>query len=498
MKTIQSTPTVDLSIPGTPFNRYFLEGIGSCHSYLTLREDWREHARLVQREIGFKAVRTHGIFHDLVGIYNEVTRPKPGRWYNFQNLDKIYDFWLGQGLKPYVELSFMPNALASGSETIFQYRANVTPPKDMGEWNALIRAFAEHLIERYGLNEVLTWNFEVWNEPDLIPWFWAGDQAAYFDLYANTVRTLKAVDPRLKVGGPATSRGQWVPEMLEYCISHAVPLDFISTHHYCADAALVMGKLTDGIIWRGEKAMPADVRQTRETVQNSTRPNLEVHYTEWNVSPIHEDCFGKDSEFTAAFVLQTIKDVAGLADKYMLWAISDIFEESGPGLMPFSGKYGLVNLHGIKKPVFHAFRFLSRMYAEAFEAGDSAYVTRNANGDLRVLTWNYCEPTQVNFNGGDYELDETLKEETLCLSGIRGQVRVKGWLVDREHGNALRAWQAIESPQYLTAIQVEDLKRAAEPALIIDEISDCAGELRLVHILPPSGMLYYEIEKITA
>ncbi len=165
--------TINLSEPGRPFNRFFLEGIGSCHAYLTLREDWRDHARLVQREIGFKSIRTHGIFHDLVGIYQ--AWPKPA--YNFQNLDKIYDFWLSQGLKPYVELSFMPEGLAGGTQTCFLYKANVTPPRDYAEWNALIHAFIIHLIERYGINELLSWNFEVWNEPD-ISYFWAGDMRA--------------------------------------------------------------------------------------------------------------------------------------------------------------------------------------------------------------------------------------------------------------------------------------------------------------------------------
>lgn len=153
-----ATLPVDLAGPSTPLNRFFLEGIGSCHAYLTLREDWRDAARQVQREIGFRSVRAHGIFHDLVGIY---TAFMPGQvpQLNFQNLDKIYDFWLAQGLKPYVELSFMPRALASGPEEIFAYRANVSPPADGAAWEALIHAFVSHLIERYGLSEVLTWYF---------------------------------------------------------------------------------------------------------------------------------------------------------------------------------------------------------------------------------------------------------------------------------------------------------------------------------------------------
>ena len=495
MKQTQIEQHILLDKSGTPFNRYFTEGIGSCHAYLTLREDWRDHARLIQQEIGFRSVRCHGIFHDLVGIYQMPWGEGEVR-YNFQNLDKIYDFWLSIGLKPYIELAFMPAGLASGPETVFQYRANVTMPKDMDAWSSLIRAFVSHIIDRYGISEVVTWYFEVWNEPDLKPWFFTGDQADYFKLYASTARAIKAVDPRLRVGGPATSANKWVQDMLDFCAAQNVPIDFLSTHHYCADAALVLGTADWRVQWRGQKAMQSDVAKTRATVRASRFPEIEVHYTEWNVSPIHEDRFGKDSEFTGAFVCQTIRDVSGLAERYMLWAISDIFEESGPGETPFSGKYGLVNMHGIKKPVYHAFRFMARMYDEMIESNDSSFVTRAASGDLRVLSWNFCEVAQENFNGGDYALHDAEKDEAIRLTPCSGRVRVRAWRVDREHGSALRAWQAMDSPQYLTAAQVEALKAAAEPELCRDEVIDCDGELVLRHVLPPSGMIYYEVEKV--
>lgn len=485
--------TIDLSASGKPFKRFFLEGVGSCHAYLTLREDWRDHVRLVQREIGFKSLRAHGIFHDLVGIV-----PAWGSGgYNFQNLEKIYDFWLSQGLKPYVELSFMPEKLASGQQTCFVYRANVTPPADMGQWSDLIQAFTRHLIQRYGLTEVLTWHFEVWNEPDL-GYFWAGDQQAYFDLYQATARAIKSVNPNLRVGGPATSKSLWVPEMLNYCAQNAVPLDFISTHHYCADAALVMGKFTDDVRWRGQKAMQADVQRVVQTVRQSPLSGLPVHYTEWNVSPIHEDRFGKDSEFTAAFVLQTIKDVAGLADRYMLWAVSDVFEESGPGTMPFSGKYGLVNIHGIKKPVYHAFHFLSQMYDEELPSagGDAYYLTRSPQGNLRLLTWNFNEPLEVNFHGGDYSFHEQEKHERFMINGANGRFRVRGWRIDRSSGNAYRAWQEMGSPQYLTKADIAHLQRRAEPVLFMDEVTECQGTISLQHRLPPNGLAFYDIERI--
>jgi xylan 1,4-beta-xylosidase len=206
-QTPDSSVHIDSSTESRVFNRFFQRCIGSCHAYLTLREDFRQQARTVQEDISFRYIRCHGIFHDWVGVCH----PLDGKLhYNFQNVDKIYDFFLSVGLHPYVELSFMPQALASDLEkTVFRYEANISPPAEMARWNDLIRAFVTHLIERYGVDEVRHWYFEVWNEPDLKDLFWSGDQADYFELYRNTVTTIKAIDERLLVGGPSTSKNQW-------------------------------------------------------------------------------------------------------------------------------------------------------------------------------------------------------------------------------------------------------------------------------------------------
>ncbi len=116
---------VDLGAPVVPFNRFFQRGVGSCHAYLTLREDLREHVRLAQKEIGFGGIRFHGIFTEYVGVIHN-GEDADGPKLNFQNATKIYEFFVGQGMKPFVELGFMPVRLASGPQTIFDYRGNIT------------------------------------------------------------------------------------------------------------------------------------------------------------------------------------------------------------------------------------------------------------------------------------------------------------------------------------------------------------------------------------
>lgn len=487
---------VDLALPTVPLDRCFQQGVGSCHAYLTLREDFRQHVRLVQQEIGFRGIRFHGIFNDQVGAMRY--RVAPGETpYNFQNITRIYEFFVAQGMKPFVELSFMPAALASGSQTIFAYRANVTPPKDWAAWNGLVTSFVRHLVAYFGAEEVRTWRFEVWNEPDLMPHFWTGSQADYFRLYAETARAIKAVDPRLRVGGPATSKSLWIPEFLAFCGEQRLPVDFVSTHHYGVDAALVEGVPTRELRWRGAQAMRDDAQRVRSAIAASSFPQAELHFTEWNASPAHEDRFGKDSEFTAVFALQTIKDVSGLVDSYQWWTLSDIFEESGLGFLPFTGKYGLVNMHGIKKPVFHAFRWLARLFDDEVPlAAPSLRVTRNARGEVRLLTWNLPEVLATDLGGGDWTISGEPRPEQIVLTGIGGRHRIRAWRVDRTLGNALRAWQQLGAPAYPDRAQLDELAHAGEAVEVCDRVVDCDGSCRLEHTLSPCAVVYYELTRV--
>ncbi len=489
---------IDLSGPTIPFNRYFQRGVGSCHAYLTLREDFRDHVRLIQREIGFSGIRFHNIFSDWVSVVQGGEDTDGGPRLNFQNVDKIYDFFVAEGMTPFVELGFMPTRLASGPQTIFDYRANVTPPADWAQWARLVHRFTQHLVNRYGIDEVLGWHFEAWNEPDLTGAFWTGTQADYFRLYAEAARAVKSVDNRLRVGGPATSKTAWVPAFLDYCAKENVPVDFVSTHHYGVDADLVIGEPDGPMYYRGPSAMARDVARVRAEIAASAFPDAELHFTEWNVSPAHEDIFGKDSAFTAAFALQSIKEISGLADSYMWWTLSDIFEESGVGRGPFSGKYGLLNIHGIPKPVFHAFRWLSRMYdIELHVSHSSARATVSPAGDIRLLAWNLPDIDSTNLTGGDWATRGGKRRDVFKLAGLpTGQRQLRIWIVDTERGNAVTAWRAMGAPEYLTTDQVEALRAAAEPMLLRDETIDSDGMVELVIELPPQATAYAELARV--
>ncbi|MCK4260158.1 MAG: hypothetical protein KAX49_14365 [Halanaerobiales bacterium] len=184
---------------GKSFPHYWELCVGSCHAYTALREDYRQQLRKTRKELGFKYIRFHGLFNDVMGtcVNRKSFQSKTSYIeYNFVNIDNIFDFLLSIGMKPFVELGYMPSCLASGDETVFHYRGNITPPEDYNEWRDFIKAFAEHCVERYGLEEVRTWFFEVWNEPNLKT-FWAGTQEEYFRLYEYSVKAIKSVDDKL-------------------------------------------------------------------------------------------------------------------------------------------------------------------------------------------------------------------------------------------------------------------------------------------------------------
>jgi len=220
-----------LSSATAPLNHAWEHTVGSGRALLALRADWREQLRRCHGELGFRYVRFHGLLDDDMGTLI-AHQEKP--LYSFFNADCICDFLLSIGMRPFVELGFMPEMLASGPETVFHFRGNVTPPADYDAWATLVRTLVGHWVDRYGIDEVRQWFFEVWNEPNL-PAFWTGTREDYFTLYGHTAQAIKTVGASLRVGGQATAMTAWIDELLDYGEKNRLPVDFISTHIYPTD-----------------------------------------------------------------------------------------------------------------------------------------------------------------------------------------------------------------------------------------------------------------------
>jgi len=440
--------TVDAAAPARPFPHFWERMFGSGRAVLSLRESYREDLRAVRDITAIGYVRFHGIFLDELGVYSE--GPKGEAVYNFSYIDQVYDGLLANGVRPFVELSFMPRQLAlRDSRQSFWYRPVVSPPKDYGRWDALIDAFARHLLQRYGIDEVGRWYFEVWNEPNLD--FWAGEPkpSSYWTLYDHTARALKAVDARLRVGGPATAQAAWVAAFIRHCRERGVPVDFVSTHVYGDDTAKdVFG--TREHITRDHMVCRA-VQKVHAQIEASPLPALPLIWSEFNASWANHPAV-TDAPYMGPWLAEIVRQCDGLVQDMSYWTFSDVFEEQGVVKTPFYGGFGLIAAGGLPKPSFNAFALLHRL-GEQRIANDAAgaLFTRRADGALVIALWNYADIDAV----APPRRTVVLRIEHSSAKSASVQS------LDAEHGNVHVAYEKMGSPRYPTQSQLTQLREAA-------------------------------------
>jgi len=397
--------TIDAAAPTTPFPHFWEKTFGSGRAILSLRDSYRKDLTTVKEATDFDSIRFHGIFDDEVGLYDPErktiefaqtagmagTALKESE-YNFSYVDQIYDGLLARHVRPFIELSFMPKKMAADPNKLhpFWYHPVVSPPKDYAEWDAMIRAFAQHLVNRYGLDEVANWKFEVWNEPNLD--FWGGEpkQQTYFELYDHTARAIKSVSPRLQVGGPATAQAAWVTPFLQHVKEANVPIDFVSTHVYANDTAHdVFG--TDEQIPRDQMVYRA-VKKVHDEIANSPFPNLPLIFSEYNASYANEPDV-TDTDYMGPWLANTIRQCDGLVSNMAYWSFSDVFEEQGVVRSPFYGGFGLIAADEIPKPSLNVFRALHKLGTRRIHVdSDSVLATTEADGHVALALWDYASP----------------------------------------------------------------------------------------------------------
>jgi xylan 1,4-beta-xylosidase len=461
------------------FPHYWEGCVGSDRASVGMRSAWREDLALAHRRLGLKSVRFHGLLDDDMGVCLGVDDKGPIT--NFLYVDQVFDAMLALGVRPFVELGFMPAALASSQNTIFWYRGNTSPPARMADWSALVGALAAHLVDRYGIEEVAGWRFECWNEPNL--GFWAGTQAQYFELYRHTAAALKAVERRLQVGGPATSQTMWIAEFLADCAKHGTPVDFVSTHIYADDPQENIFGRAD--LYPYDEVMPRALRQVKDQIGASAYPNAPLIVSEW-------------SSQDPAFIGQMVRDCSGLAETMSYWTFSNVFEETGPVHSFRNDAYGLIGWGGVPRPSFHAFELLHRLGETRLEAGQGPVLaTRRADGSAALLAWRPAPAPPRGGAGGNPMVLPTgqaaqaaeARPLRLRLDGA-GVTRATVTIVDPAKDPALAAYVALGRPAYPTARQIAELRAAAEQKDVRQvEVRDGRVELALT----PSSLALVEI-----
>jgi xylan 1,4-beta-xylosidase len=493
---IQATPAsadtvqirVDASARGTPFPHFWEQMFGSGRASLSLRDDYRKDLDAVHRATGFGYIRFHGIFDHDVGLVRRAADGKIS--YNFSYIDQIYDGLLAHGVKPFVELSFMPPALSSDPKALqeFWYHPNIAPPKSYVEWDAMITAFAKHLVARYGINEVASWYFEVWNEPNI--GFWAGRpaQSTYFTLYDHTARALKAVSPRLRVGGPSTAQGAWASAFLAHAKKDNVPVDFVSTHVYGDDTAKNVFHTDENIPRRDMVCRTVD--KVHKEIAASPYPKLPLIFSEYNASYANLPNV-TDTVFMGPWMANTIRECAGKVQIMSYWSFSDVFEEQGVVRNPFYGGFGLIANDRIDKPSFNAFAMLHKLGDHLLKTpSDSALVTKRDDGRVVMALWDYAPPVGKTASYTAGKPKGKPKHFDIDIKHLPASAHATVWRLDRQHGNAVALFNRMGRPDFPSREQISQLRAAGQLA---------APETMAVHngrfaiTIPPQGLVVVEL-----
>ena len=485
-----------------------------------MRKNWQNQLREVQSEIGFEYIRFHGIFSDEMMVCNLGREGNMN--YNWSYVDELFDFFRETGIKPFLELSFMPSELKRTNKTMFWQKANISPPRDMGAWTGLVTELTRHCVNRYGLGEVETWYYEIWNEPDYENVFWAGSKEEYFAFYRQTALAIKSISERIRVGGPSVTHQSvtdpsWLTDFLLYCKNNAVPLDFVSLHIYPETIAptehakvqdlwtqLKQGESPEKLMknWLSVKRIYLDRNNTYDALVSADAilkefapHDPQLHITEWNASAygrnlIHDTCY------VAAFIIRSILQCIGKADSIGYWTFTDIMEETKAGISAFHGGFGLISRDGLKKPAYYAYWFLSRLGREILVRGEEFIVTR-AREDIQILACNFAYFDSLFLSGDTSALTATDrysiyesgpdKEIRLCIAGLAGKYKITRYRLDRQHGSVFDEWVRMGAPEEMTQQVLQYLKGKARPEMAVKCV-DLNGEYREKLIIPVHGV----------
>lgn len=456
-------------------------------AYEGLKSEVQQQMRYTQAELKFKYARFQGIFVDQMQIVVSAGR------YQWRYVNELFDFLLSINLKPFVCLGFTPEQFASGQHTVAQWRGNVTPPKQLELWQDLLSEFFYNILERYGEQEVSSWYFEAWNEPDLEGIFWADSQDAYHQLYLATYQTARRVNRNIRLGGPsvshmAFSQGAWLDNFVAFCVRENLQPDFFSYHIYPEKyGAFDSLESTQNVSRRSMG--PDGCRELIELGKKAISPLAikEQHITEWNVSAVWGNRL-LDTAYTAAFIVQNALKLYDKVDSLAIWTFSDLFDERGPAIDTFHGGFGLQTREGIPKPSYHAISLLNRMGKQVIARNNNYLVSRSEN-EFQILMVNYVHFDEL-YASGDISAIEIIDpysafnphpQQEFCfeLDIAKGHYRLTRYTLSREHGSAYDEWQKMGAPCPLDEDDIAQLKRDAWPSRVSESIAHPGGKFQL-------------------
>lgn len=428
-----------------------------------VRRDVQEQLAQAKAEIGIQRVRAVGMFDEEVRVLGPSPKTRSMRpTTNWQIVDYVIDSLLEIGLDPVITPTFMPPSLAAGNTTVFTTRANICLPRDWREWQSLIVALAQHLVSRYGRQRVRQWQFEIWNEPNLRDVFFVGDQDDFFRLWHNTFQALRQVDSSLQLGGPSTARGEWLTDFLFWTKRNDCSPDFLISHIYNNDG------VNQALSPFGQEEYPARGASPFFAIQHIQQCQAEVRasgfksrieWNEWGRSWLPYDP-DRETANEAAFAVHTMARLADQVDLIAPWCLSDVYDQAGYGAEAFYGGYGLLSLHGLRKPAYHAYVLLHRLGPKRVPVPTAALdtagaiVCETASGDR----W---QALCYDFRPGEPPSAATPSREVrLALPAVISHpLHLRLTVVDSTENNVLARWHAEGAPAFPTPEALRRLRR---------------------------------------
>ncbi|EEM12423.1 Xylan 1,4-beta-xylosidase [Bacillus pseudomycoides] len=487
-----------------------LIAIGKAKEGLHADVQWQ--LKRVQERCPFRYLRFHGIFDDSMMVYTEDETGKPV--YNFRLVDELFDFLLSVRIKPFIELGFMPSALAADKEkTIFYVKSYISPPRSVDKWCELVDRFLRHCMNRYGKEEVESWKFEFWNEPELKA-FWPGTMEEYMELYARTYETVKRISPRLQIGAPGriiTIDGRkFYDEFFAFCRERQCLPDFVPLHFYLherlnnLEQCDVFNELESfrklieefGGVSPNPDFLKERLAHEKRLLEKHQMPGADLYLTEWNSTSYHRE-LTNDTLYKAAYIVKNIIDNLDSIEGFGYWVLSDNIEETAASPDLFHGGLGLIAQHGIPKAGMIAYELLAKLGDHLIERGDR-YIVTSGRGGYQVLTFNYCHFDDLYALGDISFIDavnryngfkdvKTVKLE-LELTGLpSGKYRIVTRTLGRKYGSSYDRWVEMGAPQSLCLEDVEYLKAGAQPRMTSRYV-EVENSHTCISILEPHGV----------
>lgn len=481
-----SPQKISLNTPGIPLKHTFRKFTSVGRAKELLLADVQKMLTEFQTEIGFEFIKFHGLLSDDMLVYTEDEQGNPK--YSFVYIDKAFDFLLSIGLKPLVQFSFMPKALALNPErTAFSSPYVLSMPKSMQKWKDLIAALTNHLIERYGFHKVKDWLFCCWNEPDTsVNLFGFQNDEEYYELYKATYETVKAIDKRLSFGSPSllisyNINQQWCKRYIDWCTQNNCLPDFMNIHYYDNDfsdesfeghrpAHPLHSRLN-----RDENSFSKCIVKTKNMFESWGIGNLPIYLTEWNLTVSHRNLLN-DTCFKSCYLAKNLLENYDELDSFGYWVLTDMIEETLPSKEQFHGGLGLYTYSGVKKPHYYTFRFLNNLGNRLIAKGNGYFITKS-HRKIQIIAYNYEHFNHLFAQGETFDMQFTerytpfnklgVMELSLELCDLKtDSCLIREHIVNQSFGSAFDEWIRMGA-QPLSANDIDYLKSVSVPKLYV-------------------------------